>query len=53
MSEPVIQQRMVSVAKALPVRSYKTTVDYCAYPVASMEAESLVLPETLPAGVGL
>ncbi|MGB8713416.1 MAG: succinylglutamate-semialdehyde dehydrogenase, partial [Onishia taeanensis] len=27
--------------------------DYCAYPVASMEAESLVLPETLPAGVVL
>ena len=24
--------------------------DYCAYPVASMEAESLALPETLPAG---
>ena len=27
--------------------------DYCAYPVASMEAETLVLPETLPPGVVL
>ncbi|SOC53269.1 succinylglutamic semialdehyde dehydrogenase [Chromohalobacter canadensis] len=27
--------------------------DYCAYPVASMETETLVLPETLPPGVVL
>ena len=27
--------------------------DYCAYPVASMEAESLEMPETLPPGVSL
>ncbi|TDO02508.1 MULTISPECIES: succinylglutamate-semialdehyde dehydrogenase [Halomonas] len=27
--------------------------DYCAYPVASMESEALVLPETLPPGVTL
>ncbi len=27
--------------------------DYCAYPVASMEAESLEMPETLPPGVTL
>ncbi|KAA0013059.1 succinylglutamate-semialdehyde dehydrogenase [Billgrantia pellis] len=27
--------------------------DYCAYPVASMEAESLVLPDNLPPGVTL
>ncbi|MFG6667053.1 succinylglutamate-semialdehyde dehydrogenase [Halomonas sp. HNIBRBA4712] len=27
--------------------------DYCAYPVASMEAESLELPDTLPPGVTL
>lgn len=27
--------------------------DYCAYPVASMEAESLEMPETLPPGVNL
>lgn len=27
--------------------------DYCAYPVASMEAETLTLPESLPPGVAL
>lgn len=27
--------------------------DYCAYPVASMEADSLEMPETLPPGVSL
>ncbi|MGC3873506.1 succinylglutamate-semialdehyde dehydrogenase [Halomonas sp. GXIMD04776] len=27
--------------------------DYCAYPIASMEAETLALPDTLPAGVTL
>ncbi|WP_043529624.1 succinylglutamate-semialdehyde dehydrogenase [Litchfieldella xinjiangensis] len=27
--------------------------DYCAYPVASMEAEALVLPDNLPPGVSL
>ncbi|WP_417419990.1 succinylglutamate-semialdehyde dehydrogenase [Halomonas sp.] len=27
--------------------------DYCAYPVASMEADSLEIPETLPPGVSL
>ncbi|UYF98949.1 succinylglutamate-semialdehyde dehydrogenase [Halomonas sp. GD1P12] len=27
--------------------------DYCAYPVASMEAESLEMPETLPPGITL
>ncbi|GAB2802101.1 succinylglutamate-semialdehyde dehydrogenase [Halomonas shantousis] len=27
--------------------------DYCAYPVASMEAESLILPDSLPPGVTL
>lgn len=27
--------------------------DYCAYPVASMEAETLEMPETLPPGVSL
>jgi len=27
--------------------------DYCAYPVASMESEALVLPDTLPPGVTL
>ena len=27
--------------------------DYCAYPVASMEAETLVLPDSLPPGVTL
>ncbi|QJQ96287.1 MULTISPECIES: succinylglutamate-semialdehyde dehydrogenase [Halomonadaceae] len=27
--------------------------DYCAYPVASMEAESLTLPDSLPPGVSL
>jgi len=27
--------------------------DYCAYPVASMESESLALPESLPPGVSL
>jgi len=27
--------------------------DYCAYPVASMESETLVLPDTLPPGVTL
>ncbi|SHF70994.1 succinylglutamic semialdehyde dehydrogenase [Modicisalibacter ilicicola DSM 19980] len=27
--------------------------DYCAYPIASMEAETLVLPDPLPAGVTL
>jgi succinylglutamic semialdehyde dehydrogenase len=27
--------------------------DYCAYPVASLEEETLLLPETLPPGIGL
>ena len=27
--------------------------DYCAYPVASMEADTLEMPETLPPGVSL
>ncbi|MBF8222775.1 hypothetical protein [Halomonas sp. 328] len=39
--------------KALPARSRIGTADYCAYPVASVEADDLALPDSLPPGVSL
>ncbi|MDT8879446.1 hypothetical protein RSO68_08195 [Halomonas saccharevitans] len=49
-----MSQNLMSIStRALPARSYWTTADYCAYPVASMESEALALPETLPPGVTL
>ncbi|MGQ4879239.1 hypothetical protein ACOJCM_11805 [Billgrantia sp. LNSP4103-1] len=46
--------RVVTLPRvALSARSLLGTADYCAYPVASMEAETLSLPDNLPPGVVL
>ncbi|WP_251977691.1 hypothetical protein [Salinicola avicenniae] len=44
----------MTAAWALPAPTvYQTAADNCAYPVASMEADTLAMPAELPPGVNL